>query len=151
VEARTCASYGRLDFFPQGFENQPEAWTQPNQLAAGNRDRYSLYPIVLYGSPWPKLHFLPIHPLLLSGGPPVPAECRAANASSSRRRTLAELGVVRRPATFSWRTRLDGGGDVPGFGDMSLDNMPDMPHWSKNIWKLKDVSRHSELCGAAAS
>ncbi|GBF90010.1 hypothetical protein Rsub_02716 [Raphidocelis subcapitata] len=137
AEPRTCESYGKLDFFPQGFENEPKSWTQANQFAAGNSDRYSLYPVVMYGSPWPKLHFLPIHPLLLAGGPPVPVECRAAS-TSFRRRALAEWGVVRKPAAFSWRTRLDGGADVPGFGSMSLDSMQDMPHWSKNIWNLKD-------------
>ena len=71
-----CASFGKLDFFPAGATNQPPAWSRRSQLSAGNEDRHSLFPIALFGHPRPRLHFMPVHPLLLAGGAPVPAACR---------------------------------------------------------------------------
>jgi hypothetical protein len=136
--AKACADYGRLDFFPQGFPNEPAAWTREGQAKAGNADRYSLFPIALYGNPWPKLHFLPIHPLTLPGSAPAPPECRSA--PSSRRRALAEAGAVRRPAAFTWETSLDGGPAQPGWGEMTLTSLGDVPHWSRSVWDLQDVS-----------
>lgn len=135
----SCASYGKLDFFPRGYLNQPAAWTRENQLKAGNTDHYSLFPIVLYGNPWPKLHFLPIHPLLLPRGVPVPEGCRGP-AAPSRRHLLGEFGSVVTPAAFRWSVSLDGGHATPGFSTMVLTNLTDMPQWEKNVWALKDVS-----------
>jgi hypothetical protein len=140
--AGSCASYGKLDFFPQGFTNEPAAWSRANQLKAGNKDKFTLFPIALYGNPWPKLHFLPIHPLLLPGGAPVPEACRVSSEWRRKRRALqqADWGSVVEPAHFNWTTSLNGGPQIPGFGSMRLDNITDMPFWSMSVWNLRDVS-----------
>ena len=137
AELADCASYGKLDFFPAGYANRPDAWTRPNQMKAGNDDRYSLFPIALFGHPAPKLHFLPIHPLMLPGGPPVPEACRPA--ASWRRRTLGvEWGTVIRPAAFTWTATLDGR-RAGGSYQTALSNLTEIPHWSASVWNLADV------------
>lgn len=88
----------------------------------------------------PKLHFLPVHPLMLPGGRPVPEACRPA--ASWRRRALGnvEWGTVIKPAAFTWTATLDGR-QAGGSFQTVLSNLTEIPHWTQNVWNLRDVRR----------
>lgn len=139
----TCATYGSLNFFPDGTTNQPDAWTRTNQQAAGNTAASALFPIALYGNPWPKLYFLPAHPLL-STGQTAPPECRAPAGATRRLAAVDSSSSVIGAGTFTWMTALDGVASAAGTGAETLAAAAaEVPNWSMNVWGLADVSSRS--------
>jgi hypothetical protein len=146
AQQAACGSLGSLDFFPAGAPpNEPPAWTQAAQAAAGNTDRGALWPIALGGTPQPLLSFLPSHPLL-SPDAAAPAAC-GGGAAPSRRRALAESAAPAAaaaaagvPAAFTWAATLDGAPVAGGSSPARLADVAAPPSWTQNVWGLPDVS-----------
>lgn len=152
-----------LTFYPDGgigAINAPSAWSKRNQSDAGNDRDDALLPIALYGIPAPKLHAMPVSPVLGPAGTLVPGACtRGGPAAATRRRRellQADGGPLAVPAKFSFRWSIDGGAprvgpDGPAVNATTGALIFPAADVGGEVWNLKDGAHTLTLTFAVAA